>query len=147
MPTPKTERTRRHLRISLQIIFLLVVFSLVAGNYSIPQDDSSGKSFRVRGRLSVYNGTPSCRIWVVGTSRILGIHETNAGEECPIPSRLLEILRENIDDRLIFADFTVTPLAPRREGIMQPVKFESAENIVVTNRNMQILRQMSGIVK
>jgi len=37
--------------------------------------------FEVRGRLSFRNGTPSARIWPVGTTRMLGIHhdELRAG--------------------------------------------------------------------
>src|SRR5258708_24736550 len=34
-----------------------------------------GKCFVVRGRLSVYNGTPAVRLWRIGTRRVLGISE------------------------------------------------------------------------
>jgi hypothetical protein len=35
----------------------------------------SGRCFTLRGRLSLYNGTPSRRIWPVGSDRLLGISE------------------------------------------------------------------------
>jgi hypothetical protein len=35
--------------------------------------DLVGACFTVRGRLSVYNGNPSVRIWPIGTTRLLGL--------------------------------------------------------------------------
>jgi hypothetical protein len=104
-----------------------------------------GEPFRVHGRLSVYNGNPSCRIWIVGTNRILGIHETK--EECPVPPILSQILKEDINDRLIYADFVVSPLTEYREGVMQIVRIESAENVIVTKRDMRFLKRLTGIIK
>ncbi len=53
----------------------------------------------------------------------------------------------DINDRYIYADFMVTPLAPHGEGVIQPVKLVSAENVVVTNRDMHVLRRVPGIIK
>ena len=103
---------------------------------------TTAESMCVHGRLSVYNGNPSCRIWIVGTKRILGIHEFE--EECPIPEELHQVLAEDIDNRLIYADFVVQPLTERKDGVMQMVRFESAENIVVTTRDRQFLRKIDG---
>lgn len=89
----------------------------------IQNDEPVGEPFRVHGRLSVYNGSPSCRIWIVGTNRILGIDET--GEECPISPSLLQILKEDINDRYIYADFVVSPLTRYKKGVMQIVRVES----------------------
>jgi hypothetical protein len=101
--------------------------------------------FRVHGRLSVYCGNPSCRIWIVGTNRILGIREI---EEKPlIPPGLHRILKEDINDRLIYADFVVSPLTRYKEGVMQMVKVESAENVVVTTHDMRFLKRLTGIIK
>jgi hypothetical protein len=133
-------------RIILHLIFFFIIQSLLATGSSIAEEGSGHESFRVHGRLSVYNGNPSCRIWMVGSTRVLGVHETGTGEECPVPSGLAEILREDVNDRMIYADFEVTPLGPHREGIMQPVKVESAANIIVTNRKMQVLKRISGAI-
>ena len=99
---------------------------------------------RVHGRLSVYNGNPSCRIWIVGSNRVLGIRETD--KECPIPPELDKILMEDINDRAIFADFIVTRLTEYKAGVMQIVRIESAENIVVTNRKEHFLRHLRGAI-
>jgi hypothetical protein len=32
----------------------------------------------VHGRLMYYNGTPSFRVWVVGTNRVLGVHQVRS---------------------------------------------------------------------
>ncbi len=100
---------------------------------------------RVHGRLSVYNGNPSCRIWIVGTKRILGIREFE--EEWQIPAELHRILAEDINNRLIYADFVVQPLTGRKDGVMQIVRFESAENIVVTTGDRQFLRKIDGVIE
>ena len=36
--------------------------------------DIAAACFMVRGRISLWNGTPSLRIWRIGTNRILGLH-------------------------------------------------------------------------
>jgi hypothetical protein len=109
------------------------------------QYEPVGEPFRVYGRLSVYCGNPSCRIWIVGTNRILGIREI---EEKPlIPPGLHRILKEDINDRLIYADFVVSPLTRYKEGVMQMVKVESAENVVVTTHDMRFLKRLTGIIK
>ncbi|MBN2317476.1 MAG: DUF4431 domain-containing protein [Acidobacteria bacterium] len=107
--------------------------------------EAAAGSMQVHGRLSVYNGNPSCRIWIVGTKRILGIHEFEEG--CPIPAELQQVLDEDIDNRLIYADFVVQPLTERKDDVMQMVRFESAENIVVTTRDRQFLRKIDRVIE
>jgi hypothetical protein len=107
-------------------------------------DGTAIKSFRVHERLSVSNGNPSCRIWIVGTKRILGIPEAEV--ECPIPARLSRALQENLNDRAIYADFTVVAVTKQREGVMQIVRLKSAENVVVTTRDGEFLKRMEGII-
>jgi hypothetical protein len=126
---------------------LLGVIQYAAAQQAITevQNEPVGKPFRVHGRLSVYNGNPSCRIWIVGTNRILGIHEIE--EEPLMPPGLLQILKEDINDRLIYADFVVSPLTSFREGVMQIVKVESTENVIVTKRDMRFLKRLTGIIK
>jgi hypothetical protein len=148
----KLLRAALFLAIGSSVVFLFWPSCGHSGNAgkssdSLASDSAGAESFRVHGRLYVDVGTPSCRIWVVGTGRILGIYEFEAGKECPVPPELLKILKEDVNDRCIYADFVVTPLASRREGVMQPVKLERAENIVVTTRSMQFLRRVPGVVK
>jgi hypothetical protein len=134
----------------IKLIFFIMLLGVT--QYAVAQQaihetqyQPVGEPFLVHGRLSVYNGNPSCRIWIIGTNRILGIHETE--EECPIPPALFQILKEDINDRLIYADFVVSPLTEYREGVMQIVRVESAENVVVTKRDMRFLKRLKGVIK
>ncbi len=81
--------------------------------------------YSVRGRLSAYNGTPSLRIWPVGSGRLLGV----------LPSEN-EIVPNNIRAKVTFsqsvlANLEVCPFSRARAGEMQFVCVESATNVVV----------------
>lgn len=80
--------------------------------------------------MSLYNGTPSIRIWPVGTKRILGVSEGENNNED------YKYLPDNIEDKLnwenaIFADFTVCPFTEDKPGVMRLVCVESVENIKI----------------
>lgn len=82
--------------------------------------DIIGACFMVHGRLSIWNGAPSLRIWRTGTKRILGVQN--------------EILPERVANRMDFGveatgDFEVCPFTRERPGEMQMVCVESAENV------------------
>ncbi len=77
---------------------------------------------------------------------MLGVKDAR-GSESTIPEELLEILREDIDDRLIYADFIVSPLTEYEEGVMQFVRVEKASNIVMTRSDMEFLRRVSKEIK
>jgi hypothetical protein len=106
------------------------------------------------GRLQWGNGTPSWRLWKIGTNRILGIHSganaerfdplDNEHPEFPAPldkaydadyqhKRQVNDPDIEIPD-VVFADFEVCPLEPERAGQMQSACIESAKNIVVEYR-------------
>ncbi len=87
--------------------------------------DIVGECFAVHGRLSFYNGTPSWRIWKVGTHRMLGVQDA--------------IMPESLVDRLdwemaTYGDFLVCPFAHQRAGEMQMICIEAAEHIVTKRR-------------
>jgi len=104
------------------------------------------------GRLSVYNGSPSFRIWQIGTRHILGVFNgpshyparTNDDIENPeLPSELYRAYEA--DNRRLkretgimwaipppaFADFEACPLRPEIKGWMQAVCIESTKNIII----------------
>ena len=87
------------------------------------EKSGEGDCYNVRGRLQYYNGGPSTRIWVVGTSRMLGVRDEEEG----LPANARAMMKD-FDD-VIFADFVVCPLTRRREGHMQMVRVESAKRI------------------
>lgn len=89
-----------------------------------------GPCFSVRGRLSLYNGNPSARIWKIGSKRILGITESRCVEpEC---SQMPEELRKMLNwEEGIYADFLVCPFTESKPDHMQFVCIESARNVHV----------------
>ena len=78
----------------------------------------------------LYNGTPTVRIWPVGTKRILGISDYKfyvEGYE-NIPKELLEQLTW---ENAMYADFIVCPFADDKPGVMRLICVEKAENISI----------------
>jgi len=76
--------------------------------------------FIVRGRLSFWNGTPSARIWRIGTRRMIGVHD--------------DVLPGAIDlnmgwDVKAVGDFFLCPFTREKPGAMQFVCIESAKNV------------------
>jgi hypothetical protein len=85
-----------------------------------------GPCFQLHGRVFYSNGTPSLRIWRVGTDRILGVLPP---ENEIIPGNLSQALRGW--DREVFADLEVCPFTKQAAGAMQMVCVEAASHIVV----------------
>ena len=110
---------------------LFVLLLLFAGLPCSAADQFVGPCYPVRGRLSVWDGTPTVRIWVVGTQRILGI----PSEETDFPLKYSK-LPANVERLLvgngtnIFGDFVVCPLTKERSGTMRMVFVKSANHIV-----------------
>jgi hypothetical protein len=82
--------------------------------------DLTGACFTVYGQLSAWNGTPTYRIWRIGTRRILGVSN--------------DILPESVAANMDWAveasgDFLVCPFTRERAGRMQQVCVESASNV------------------
>jgi hypothetical protein len=97
------------------------------------QSSLVGPCFNVRGRLALYNGTPSARIWKVGTQRLLGVSDSRCQRpECPqMPQELADRLSW---EHVIFGEFRVCPFTESRPGHMQLVCIASAKNLVVRER-------------
>ena len=93
-----------------------------------------GRCFSLRGRLSVYNGSPALRIWRVGTRRIVGISEQRFS--LPgyrnVPANIANQINQDV---AIFGDFLVCPFTPSRPREMQLVCIESAKNLVIKKQN------------
>ena len=124
---------------AMMIVFLMLLMGIgYAGDK--PKNKSckdhpklSGPCFKVRGRMAFYNGTPSVRIWPVGTNRILGISQQSfyLEEYDNLPKELVNQLTW---DTVMFADFTVCPFTDDRPGEMRLICVESAENISIRKR-------------
>jgi hypothetical protein len=99
--------------------------------------DVVAKCFRVHGRLSVYNGTPSIRLAPSGSKRLLGIIDPNDTSNAPGPSVLPEEIKSKLDwDKNVFGDFLVCPLTRSQPGKMQTVCIESGKNLVVREHKL-----------
>jgi hypothetical protein len=81
-----------------------------------------GPAFKVRGRLSNWNGNPTRRIWIIGTNRVLGIRE---GTELP---GNLESLIVDFDSE-VTGDFVLCPLTTAKPGVMQIVCVSAGFNL------------------
>lgn len=84
--------------------------------------DLVGPCRTVHGRLFFANGTPSKRIWVVGTRRILGVSErpSSGGEGLEgLPANLRAALAGHPFGIRLYGDFEVCPFTRQRPGWMQ----------------------------
>jgi len=91
----------------------------------------------VHGRLFVANGTPSTRIWVVGTRRILGVREyygPDGGEVVAVPAGVRRALGSNPFLTQVYGDFEICPLSRQRRGWMQSVCVASARRLHARRR-------------
>ena len=131
------------MRLCLTALFFLTIVSndVWAQSPALEAKDKScrehpllvGRCFTVRGRLSVYNGTPARRLWRVGTRRILGISEQRFSVTGyrNVPDYIENKINQDV---AIFGDFLVCPFTRLRPGEMQLVCIEGAKNVVVKQK-------------
>jgi hypothetical protein len=90
-----------------------------------------GPCYTVHGRMRWYNGTPGPRIWVIGTSRELGVEEEELYGSCVLPKELRRLLTSDWRlDREVFADFVVRLRTLYHRGWMQHVCVASAGRLI-----------------
>jgi len=113
-----------------RLILLVLVFS--TAEFGCMASDTTecksnprlvGACFKVRGRLSYWNTTPSTHIWFIGTHHVLGL----PSEDTELPANVKEHLSGFGDE--ITADYEVCPLTKDRKGEMQMVCVQSASNV------------------
>jgi hypothetical protein len=102
----------------------LALLTLLLGAHCWASDNFVGPCYQVQGRLSYWNGTPSTRIWIVGTHRVLGV----PSEDQELPPNVKPLLR-GFEDQ-VFANFTVCPLTKEHAGEMRMVFVKSARRVV-----------------
>ena len=106
---------------------IVIIFACANSKLSFGVDQLPNKScrqhpqlsrqcFNLRGRLSHYNGTPSRRIWPVGSHRLLGISGGRFALPgyANVPPELVDELVEF--DNEIFADVLVRPFIDDKLG-------------------------------
>ena len=136
---------KRQIQINfLSLLSLIVISSVWAAPQSVPGADSCkhrpdvvGKCFNVHGRLSVYNGTPSIRLWPLGTRRLLGIIDPKDVSNAPGPTILPLDIKSKLDwNKDVFGDFVVCPLTVSKPGKMQTVCIESGKNLSIREHKL-----------
>ena len=128
----------------LSLLSLILISSVWAEPQSVPKIDSCkrrtdivGKCFNVHGRLSVYNGTPSIRLWPIGTKRLLGVIDPTDVSNAPGPTVLPLDIKSKLDwNKDVLGDFTVCPLTARQTGRMQTICIESGRNLTVREHEL-----------
>lgn len=90
----------------------------------------------MRGRLAIWNGTPSVRIWPVGTRRMLGVltADSDAEGDGLMPPAVQRLIQSAPFDTVVFGDYEVCSLTPTRRGWMQMVFIRRAERLVSVKR-------------
>jgi len=85
--------------------------------------------FKHHGRLvSMSSGSPSLRIWLIGTKRIVGL------EDSTIPPGIEPYLSATSPEySAIYGDFELCPIEPDKPGHMRRTRLVKAENLVVQN--------------
>ena len=98
--------------------------------------DLVGRCLEVRGRLSLWNGAPSLRLWRAGTGRILGVIADRQGDPekdfAGLPPDVQHLLTG--DQTAVWGDYVVCPLTRSRPGRMQFVCIDSARRLTARPR-------------
>src|SRR4051812_41631513 len=93
--------------------------------------DLADPCYQIHGRLYLTNGTPSVKIWVIGTKRILAVQTLEDSEENIMPAKVSSQFLNTATQ--VFADFQVCPFEKDTPGHMRMVCIESAKNMIVYN--------------
>jgi hypothetical protein len=131
---------RSRLGDSVAAVWILLVFALSA-HVAVAEERPSSKPcrehpalaapcFTVRGRMRVYNGTPSFRIWPIGSHRLLLVSEGRfrlEGYES-LPKSIADKVSTSTD---LYATFQVCPFTPQEPGVAQLICVDSAETMSV----------------
>jgi hypothetical protein len=116
---------------TLALSLLLHVGALPAARPEVFTGEHLNTSFTIHGRLRHYMGAAQMRIWVVGSTRILGVDEAT-----PESEKIAALFPKGgglagLFDYAVYGDFTVEPLAPDTKGQMRPIRILKARNVVV----------------
>jgi hypothetical protein len=122
------------------LLFLLTIGALPALAAEVFTGEKLNEPFTIHGRLRNYMGYAQMRIWIVGSTRILGVEGDTPGSE------KVEALfpEDGRFDYTVYGDFTVEPLAADIKGHKRPVRILKVKNVVVerdSDRAITLLQQ------
>jgi hypothetical protein len=118
------------MKIILVPIATALIFGLTPAAAAVP---TKGCQW-VDGRLSVYNGTPSFRIWPRGTKRLLGVVSKSGASEGRnvLPAKVRSMAPSF--SRELWGSFRVCPKTPDRAGWMRMVVLTDARSVIAKER-------------
>jgi len=118
------------LMVTLALRIAVIEIFALAAIPSVLAAETSSPCMDVHGRVSIANGSPSVRIWPVGTKRMLAVvpDETDLSQVPQIVRRYLDL------NTRVYGDFTICPVEADRAGHMRKVRFAKAANLVVERR-------------
>lgn len=92
------------------------------------RSDVVASCFKLHGALRLYNGTPSARIMIIGSKRILGVtpYFANNNETFVAPAQVRDLASFDSD---LIGTFLVCPLSTPKAGEMQEVCIEAATSL------------------
>jgi len=92
--------------------------------------------FTVRGRLEIWNGTPSVRIWPVGTRRMLGVVTASGSPDGGplMPPPVQALIDQAPDQGAVYGDYRVCPLTRDQPGRMRAVYILGATRLRAERR-------------
>jgi hypothetical protein len=95
----------------------------------------SGACFVIRGRASAFEGSPSIRIWPIGSNRLLGISEGryNDKQHSNAPADLEQALSAGPNATYVYGSFEVCPFEPDVLGLMRLVCVETVRGMRVVH--------------
>jgi hypothetical protein len=121
-------------------VFILVMLAMsgvdgsAAGKRRIPckTPENASTCYWTHGRLSINNGTPSFRLWKIGTHRILAVYSgpsVDRDSDNEYPELPVSVARVMTLGTWVYADFEVCPLEEEKPRVMQAICIESAQHI------------------
>jgi hypothetical protein len=131
------------IKTALLLPLMLISLPISHANYrNLPCEAPALASscFRIHGSLNQGNGTPSTRLWHIGTHHVYGIYsnqygfihddETLDNESPKLPANIEK--HRTADGHLdyVYADFEVCPLERHIEGHMQAACIQNATHVV-----------------
>lgn len=129
---------RRAFPVYLVALWLVLPVTAPAAERKIPCKipTNAAACYWTHGRLLQANGTPSFRLWKIGTHRVLGIYSGpplnrwGPDSEAPeLPANIQSVFSKQWV--VVYGDFEVCPLEEQRPETMQPACIEAVKNVVI----------------
>jgi hypothetical protein len=112
-------------RFTTRAVVLIALLAGAEGSQAHP-----AACFWIHGRLFAANGTPTFRIWRIGTRRIFGVVDANGSSESDkvLPDKLRALVQPDAFAVFVFGDFEVCPLEKDHPGRMRTVRLAGGRN-------------------